>query len=34
MLPKLTEYTPDELRILSEVAQYKGRIKNCAELSS
>lgn len=32
MLPKLTSHTPDELRILSEVAQYKGRIKialNC-----
>ncbi len=27
MLPKLTSHTPDELRILSEVAQYKGQIK-------
>jgi hypothetical protein len=25
MLQKLTEYTADELRILREVAQYKGR---------
>jgi hypothetical protein len=25
MLPKLTEYSEDELRILREVAQYQGR---------